>query len=55
MSTQKEQYLNIKSMAKMLDTTEAAIRQRVKRGTLPYYKLGKRILFSRSEVIASMR
>lgn len=44
--------LNVKEAAKLLNTTEYAIYNKVRRNEIPYEKVGGRLMFSRKELKA---
>ena len=47
----QDEILSIKQVAAMLDTTDAAVRQKINRGTLPKpHKRGNMMYFSRNEL-----
>ncbi len=47
---QASPWMNIKSTAAYLDTTEQALRGRVKRGEIPVYRRDGRLYFHRAEL-----
>lgn len=46
-----DEILTVESAAKMLNTTPNAIRLRCNRGQMPYRKRGKRLYFSKNELL----
>lgn len=50
-----ENYVSINEVALMLGKSVVAVRGLVQRGTIPYYKLGRSLLFKPSEIEAAMR
>lgn len=51
---EEEQHFNIGELSKFLGCTKVSIHNYKKRG-LPYYKIGRTILFKKSEVLVFMR
>lgn len=47
----RKQFLNIGDAARMLATTETAIRLRVFRGRIPHFKVEGRLLFDQDELL----
>lgn len=50
-----EEPLNVKQAATLLGITAQTVWEWQKRGTLPSYRLGKRIMFRRGEVLAALQ
>lgn len=46
-----DEILTVESAAEMLNTTPNAIRLRCNRGQMPYQKRGKRLYFSKNELL----
>ncbi|MCP4521801.1 MAG: helix-turn-helix domain-containing protein [Cytophagales bacterium] len=53
-NTEENDLLNVKETAKFLDLTIPTIYSKVSRGELPFKKLGKRLYFSKKELLESL-
>lgn len=53
--TTGQQALNVEEVANLVETTPKAIRQRIARRTLPFRKLGGRIIFFKCELEQFLR
>ena len=43
-------WLSVSSVAQYLDTTQGSVRNMVYRGQIPYCRMGKRLLFKKSDI-----
>ena len=53
-SYEQEELLNVNEVAALLKTTPQNVHAKKRNGQIPFVRLGGRILFKRSEVIASL-
>ncbi len=49
------QFLTVRNVAEMFHVQPVTVYRLVQRGTLPYLRLGRKLVFDRQAVIASMR
>jgi excisionase family DNA binding protein len=54
-SEHQPEYLNIDQASELLNLSKSAIYKRTMAGTLPFYKMGKKLIFKRSELLETIQ
>ena len=50
-----EEFVNVRPMAKELHVSPAALYQAIAKGHLPHYRIGRRVLLKRTEVLEALK